>query len=203
MDKHKKAVPLFEGHMQPNIPLNNNYYDLSDVTVMERQAELAKKYGVYGFCYYHYWFKGGKKLLEKPIEQMLKDKKVDIPFCLCWANENWSRNWDGGNREVLMEQEYGGINEWKKHFIYLLQFFKDERYIKYDNAPILIIYRPEEIKCFSKMINAFKHFAVKAGFRDLLVISQLILYLSTHGTNGQRALILNPTKETDMLILKL
>ena len=101
----KKAVPLFNGHLQPNTPLNENYYDLSDVTVMEKQAELAKQYGVFGFCYYHYWFKDGKKLLEKPVEQMLNDKKVDMPFCLCWANENWSRNWDGGNREIIMLQD--------------------------------------------------------------------------------------------------
>lgn len=168
----KKAQPLFEGHLQPNTPLNENYYDLSDVTVMEKQAQLAKRYGIFGFCYYHYWFKDGKKLLEKPVEQMLKDKRVDMPFCMCWANENWSRNWDGGNREILMQQDYGTVKDWKKHFMYLLQFFRDERYIKYDNAPVLLIYKPEEIGRFNAMISAFKHFAVKAGFRDLIVISQ-------------------------------
>lgn len=120
----RKAKPLFKGHYQPKTPLNENYYDLSDVTVMEKQAELAKKYGVYGFCYYHYWFKNGKKLLEKPIENMLSDKKVKIPFCLCWANENWSRNWNGGNREILMEQDYGNKKDWDKHFEYLLNFLK-------------------------------------------------------------------------------
>lgn len=89
----KKAKPLFEGHDQPRIPLNNNYYNLTDDNVKIWQAKLAKEYRIFGFCYYHYWFKGGRQLLEKPAEQMLKNKEIDIPFCFCWANENWSKNW--------------------------------------------------------------------------------------------------------------
>ena len=168
----KKAVPLFEGHEQPKTPLNENYYDLSDVTVMERQAQLAQKYGVFGFCYYHYWFKDGKKLLEKPIEQMLDDKKVDIPFCLCWANENWTKNWDGGNREIIMEQDYGSVDDWRKHFAYLLQFFKDNRYITWKNRPILIIYKPEQIIYFNKMVDCFNELAIESGFDGIMVLSQ-------------------------------
>ena len=103
----KKASPLFKNHNQPRVPEKNNYYNLLDTEVMIGQAELAKKYGIYGFCYYHYWFKNGKKLLEKPLEAMLKDKRVDIPFMLCWANENWTRKWDGGNNEIIVEQDYG------------------------------------------------------------------------------------------------
>ena len=107
----KGAKPLYEGHMQPRVPLNENYYNLTDIEVMRWQANLAKEYGVYGFCYYHYWF-DGKMLMEKPMEMMKADSSIDLPFCICWANENWSRNWDGGNREVIMEQEYGGKNDW-------------------------------------------------------------------------------------------
>lgn len=168
----KKAVPLFEGHEQPKTPLNNNYYDLSDVTVMEKQAKLAQKYSVFGFCYYHYWFKDGKKLLEKPIEQMLEDKKVDIPFCLCWANENWTRNWDGGNREIIMKQDYGSTDDWKKHFSYLLRFFKDDRYLTWNNCPILVIYKPEQIINFNKMIECFRELSVKSGFDGIKILSQ-------------------------------
>lgn len=168
----KKARPLFEGHEQPKTPLHNNYYDLSDVTVMEGQAKLAKSYGVSGFCYYHYWFKNGKKLLEKPIEQMLVDKNVDIPFCLCWANENWSRNWDGGNCEVIMEQDYGLEKEWIQHFMYLLPFFKDERYITFQKKPVLVIYKPEEINHYNEMRACFEKLAVKEGFNGLLILSQ-------------------------------
>lgn len=168
----RKARPLFPGHYQPKVPLHENYYDLSHVEVMEKQAELAKKYGVYGFCYYHYWFKDGKKLLEKPVENMLHDRKVDIPFCLSWANENWSRNWDGGNREIIMEQDYGDKIDWEKHFIYLLDFFKDDRYIKVDNKPLLLIYKPEQIDKFNDMVKYFKNRAIQEGFNDLLILRQ-------------------------------
>ena len=119
----KKALPLFEGHNQPRIPLNKNYYDLMDDEVKISQAKLAKKYGIFGFCYYHYWFKNGEKLLEKPAEQMLQNKDVDLPFCFSWANENWSRNWDGGNQEIIKEQDYGDKSDWEKHFQYFLPFF--------------------------------------------------------------------------------
>ena len=124
----KKAKPLYEGHMQPRVPLGGNYYNLLDDNVKIWQADLAKKYGVYGFCYYHYWF-NGKMLLEKPMEQMLANKEVDIPFCICWANEPWTKAWVGDERKLLIAQEYGQEEEWKQHFMYLLPFFKDERYI--------------------------------------------------------------------------
>lgn len=168
----KKAQPLYEGHYQPKTPLNKNYYDLSDVTVMERQAKMAKEYGVYGFCYYHYWFKDGKKLLEKPVENMLNDKNVDIPFCLSWANENWSKNWDGGNREIIMKQDYGKKKDWEKHLQYLLQFFRDERYITCDGKPVLLIYKPEEIFVFNKMIDYWKKRIQEEGFPGLLILRQ-------------------------------
>lgn len=88
----KKAQPLYEGHEQPRVPLNENYYNLLDPNVQVWQAKIAKEYGVYGFCYYHYWF-NGKLLLEKPMENMLKNRDIDIPFCVCWANEPWTRAW--------------------------------------------------------------------------------------------------------------
>lgn len=168
----KKAKPLYEGHYQPKTPLDNNYYDLSNVEVMKRQAEMAKKYGLFGFCYYHYWFKDGKKLLEKPVENMLKDKEVDIPFCLSWANENWSKNWDGGNREIIMKQDYGKKADWEKHLQYLLQFFRDDRYITCDGKPILLIYKPEEILVFNKMIDYWKERVIQEGFPGLMIIRQ-------------------------------
>lgn len=101
----RNAEPLFEGHYQPRVPID--YYDLSEESVMVKQAEMAKESGIHGFCYYHYWF-NGTKLLEKPLEKMLADKNVDIPFCLSWANEKWTRAWEGNSREILIEQEYGG-----------------------------------------------------------------------------------------------
>lgn len=120
----KKAKPLYRGQNQPRVPLQRNYYNLEDVSVQEWQVELAKKYGVYGFCMYHYWF-NGHLLLEKPVEQYLKNNKLDLPFCLCWANENWTNVWAAGGNKILISQTYGDKNEWKKHFDYFLPFFKD------------------------------------------------------------------------------
>lgn len=161
----KKAKPLFEGHVQPKVPLNNNYYDLLDDDVKIWQAEIAKKYGIYGFCYYHYWF-NGKLLLEKPMEQMLKNHKIDIPFCICWANEAWTKAWVNST-QTLIPQKYGSKDDWKKHFEYLLPFFKDDRYIKYNGKPLVVIYKPELIECGNEMLDYFQHLAKKEGFEGI------------------------------------
>lgn len=173
----RKAQPLFLGHDQPRIPMEGEY-DLMDDAVKIRQAELAKQYGVFGFCYYHYWFKGGRQLLEKPAQQMLANKAVDLPFCFCWANENWSKNWDGGNREVIMEQEYGGKADWEKHFQYLLPFFRDERYITVDGKPLFVIYKPEQIIDLYQMVSYWKQRAVEEGLPGLCLAFQFPTYYS-------------------------
>lgn len=174
----KKAVPLFEGHDQPRIPLHKNYYILTDDSVKKWQADLAKQYGLFGFCYYHYWFKGGKKLLEKPAEQMLSNKEIDIPFCFSWANENWSKNWDGGNREVIMLQEYGGKKEWEVHLQYLLPFFRDKRYITIDGKPLFIIYKPEQIVDIYQMARYFRKRVQEEGFPGICLAFQYPSYYS-------------------------
>lgn len=172
----KKAVPLYPGHDQPRVPLGEVYYDLLDDNVKIQQAKLAKKYGIFGFCYYHYWFEGGKQLLEKPAEQMLANKSVDLPFCFCWANENWSKNWDGGNREVIMRQDYGKQADWEKHFQYLLQFFRDERYITVNGKPLLVIYKPEEIIDVYQMSTYWRKRAVEEGLPGLCLAFQFPTY---------------------------
>lgn len=172
----KKAKPLFDNHHQPRVPLNNNYYNLLDDSVQEWQSELAQNYGVYGFCYYHYWFKDGKKLLEKPAENMLSNKKISIPFCFCWANENWTRNWDGGNREVIVEQDYGDVKDWENHFQYLLPFFKDERYITYNGSPILIVYKPELINNFKSLGDYFRKRCKENGLNGCEIMVQFPEY---------------------------
>lgn len=168
----KKAKPLFDGHQQPKEPLNDNYYDLSKIEVMKWQSKIAQEYGIYGFCYYHYWF-NGKKLLEKPLENMLKDKDIAIPFCFSWANEPWSRTWDGRNMDVLMPQEYGDTKEWQEHFNYLLDFFKDERYIKIGNKPILLIYRTENIPNINEMIHYWNKLAIENDFNGIYLVETL------------------------------
>ena len=167
----RSAKPLFEGHAQPKIPLNNNYYNLLDTKTIKWQAQMAKENGIYGFCYYHYWF-DGKLLMEKPMENMLKDKSIDFPFCISWANEDWTRAWAQKDKEVLISQTYGKKEDWIKHFEYLLPFFKDQRYIKIDDKPVIIIYRPEIIPVLEEMILEWKKLAREHGFKDLCVIYQ-------------------------------
>lgn len=161
----KKAKPLFEGHDQPRVPLNENYYNLLDDDVKIWQAKIAKEYGVYGFCYYHYWF-NGKLLLEKPMEQMLKNPAVDIPFCISWANEPWTKAWVN-QKEVLIQQFYGGEKEWLEHFNYLLPFFKDDRYIKENGKPLFVIYRAEVVTNLNEMLDYWNELAISNGFKGI------------------------------------
>lgn len=168
----RKTVPLFAGHRQPRTPLGENYYSLLDKDVMIRQAELAKKYGVYGFCYYHYWFSGGHKLLEKPIEMMLNSTEIDIPFCLCWANENWTKRWDGGNKDVIVAQDYGDMDDLDKHIDYLCEFFKDPRYIRIDDKPLLLIYKADIIPNLKKILKHIRSRVAENGFKGIILASQ-------------------------------
>lgn len=158
----KKAKPLYDGHYQPRVPLNKNYYDLSDPETMRWQVDLAKKYGVYGWCLYHYWF-NGKLLLEKPVEQLLKDKTLDIHFCLSWANEPWTNGWVAEKAKVLIAQRYGREKEWKEHFDYLLPFFRDERYIKIEGKPLLVLYKTDIIPDMNEMLDYYQNLAKNAG----------------------------------------
>ena len=129
-----KAKPLFKGHYQPHLPADLGLYDLRLPETRQAQADLAKEYGIHGFCYYHYWF-NGKRLLERPVDEILKSREPDFPFMLCWANENWTRRWDGMEQEVLMKQEYSEADD-LNHINYLLEnVFSDPRYIKVDKKP--------------------------------------------------------------------
>lgn len=172
-DNLKKAKPLFKGHYQPRVPLNQNYYNLLDDDVMKWQVDLAKSHNIYGFCFYHYWF-DGKKLLEKPVEKFFERKDLDINFCLCWANEPWTKAWVSKSDEVLYEQNYGNESNWENHFRYLLPYFKDKRYIKENNAPLFIIYRPEQIDCLNNMLDYFNQRAIEEGFNGMIFAYQHI-----------------------------
>ncbi len=181
----RKSTPVFDGHNQPRVPLNGNYYDLLDDSVKIWQAKIAKEHGIYGFAYYHYWF-NGKLLLEKPMEQMLENKGIEMPFCISWANEPWTKAWVGNERVTLIAQTYGREKEWKEHFDYLLRFFKDDRYIKEDNSPLFIVYRPEIIPCLNEMLDFWQDCARKEGFVGIKFLSQSNDYNMSAGINNIR-----------------
>ena len=189
----KKAKPLYKNHYQPRVPLHQNYYDLSSPRALEEQCELAKKYGIYGFCFYHYWF-NGKLLLEKPIEQMLDNNKIDFPYCFSWANEPWTKAWDGAEREVIMPQYYGGEQEWKEHYEYLRPFFQDERYIKVQGKPMFLIYRTENIPNCEEMIAYWNELAQKDGFAGIHLVETLTYFQEEpFCENSQAVAYMEPT----------
>jgi lipopolysaccharide biosynthesis protein len=171
----RKARPLFPGHLQPRVPADGRYYDLLDPATQEWQASLAKEHGIHGFCYYHYWFRG-KRLLDKPVELLLQRSTPDFPFCLAWANEPWTRAWDGGDREVLMPQEYADRADWEAHFECLLRIFSDPRYIRVDGKPMLLIYRSASISCAEPMLQLWRELASRAGLPGLHIVSMLTAF---------------------------
>lgn len=163
----RKAKPLFPGHMQPLIPGELGYYSLEDPKTLEQQANLAKAYGVDGFVFYHYWFGNSKTLLEKPLQEFLKNAKVDIQFIMCWANESWKGTWHGAGNRMLQEQLYPGIEDYIAHFNYLLPFFKDPRCLKIDGKSVFQVYVPESIPDLAIFVKTFENQAKLAGLAGI------------------------------------
>ncbi len=168
----KKARPLFWGHHQPRRPLDDNYYNLLDDGAMEWQTDLAKRAGIYGFCFYHYWF-AGRMVLEKPVQMLLDNKKINLHYCFSWANEPWTKTWHGagGEKEILIPQSYGKEEEWRAHYNYFRPFFLDRRYIKEKNCPMLLIYRLRNISHFNDMIRYWNVCAKEDGFSGIFIVS--------------------------------
>lgn len=168
----KRGHPFYPGHYQPRQPLHDDYYDLSDLRVLERHTRMARKVGIYGFCFYHYYFQG-RTLLEKPIENYRDKSKEQFPYCLIWANQSWARTWYRANigNKILLQQAYGTEKDWERHFYYLLPFFKDNRYIKVDNKPVYIIYLPQDISCRQRMFGLWQRMAKENGFNGIYLIA--------------------------------
>lgn len=164
-----RAKPLFKGHRQPRLPAELGFYDLRCDETRREQARMARQFGIDAFCYYHYWF-NGKELLETPLQKMLADKECDIPFCLCWANETWSRAWDGKDREILIEQTYNRADD-QNHARHLCEIFKDERYLKSQGKPVFIIYRVGKLDAPADFVKTLDEAAKNAGFSGVRVFA--------------------------------
>lgn len=163
----RRGQPLFTGHVQPNEPGELGYYDLGSIEVMARQADLAKQHGLAGFCFHHYWF-DGKRLLEKPVDQLLAHPEIDLPFCLCWANENWTRRWDGREEDVLIRQDYTPAQA-ERFAQDLLPYLADPRYICVNGRPLLLVYRLDIIPDLVKTVALWRSVWRAAGFDPYLV----------------------------------
>ncbi len=163
-----RARPLFPGHYQPHIPADLGFYDLRLPEVRAAQAELAQQYGVDGFCYYHYWF-NGTRLLDRPFQEVLRSGKPALPFCLCWANENWSRRWDGLDHEILLRQEYSAADD-LAHIRALLPAFADSRYICVNGRRLLLIYRTSLLPSPKQTAELWRETALKEGGVELYLV---------------------------------
>jgi hypothetical protein len=166
-----RSKPLFKGHKQPHYPADLGYYDLRVSEIRELQAELAFNSGIEGFCYWHYWFGNGERLLERPFEEVLKSGSPHFPFCLAWANESWSGIWHGAKDRVLIRQEYFGFRDFENHFYNLLPAFLDKRYIRVDNKPLFIIYNPEGLPDMCEFTEYFNNLAVKNGLDGIFIVA--------------------------------
>lgn len=164
-----KAKPLFPGHHQPKLPSELGFYDLRVPEVRNAQAELAREYGIEGFCYWHYWF-SGKRLLERPFSEVLKKKEPDFPFCLAWANQSWTGIWHGAPNKVLIEQHYPGKNDYINHFSALIEAFADDRYLKIDGKPIFLVMHPNNLPNCIEFVDTWRELALRAGLKGIYFI---------------------------------
>lgn len=167
-----KATPQFLGHYQPHLPIDMGFYSLDTTDTIKRQIELAKKNGINGFCFYYYWF-NGQKLLEKPIENFLKDKNLDINFCLFWDSSNWTNTWNGGDDNEIMYAQKIDNDTAKRFMDDFLKYAKDDRYIKIDNKPVFVVSTPKNFKKeeFDKFAAKIRQIAKNEGFEDLYLMS--------------------------------
>ena len=165
-----KASSLFRGHYQPHVPADLGYYDLRVAETRQQQADMALEYGVDAFCYYHYWFGDGRRILERPFNEVLNSGEPDFPFCLCWANQTWTGIWHGAPKRILIEQTYPGYDDHARHFDWLATAFADRRYITVDGKPLFVVFHPLEIPNVKDVTQFWRQRAVAAGFPGLHLV---------------------------------
>lgn len=161
-----KGRPRFRGHYQPHLPQHLGYYDMRLPETRSAQAEMARAHGVHGFCYYHYWF-NGRRILDRPAQEILQCGEPDFPFMLAWANENWTRNWDGGFNKLLLEQDYN-VADFVAHARHLVPYFRDRRYIRIGDRPVFAIYKDDSIIDIEAGISAFRQELQQHGIEVFL-----------------------------------
>ncbi len=163
-----RARPLYRGHYQPHLPADLGFYDLRLPDARAAQAELARAYGIEAFCYYHYWF-NGRRILERPVDEIVASGQPDFPFCLCWANENWTRAWDGRDREVLLEQRYDAEDD-VAHMRHLIPTLSDPRYVRVDGRPVFLVYRVGRLPDPRATADRWRREAERAGLPGLYLM---------------------------------
>lgn len=162
-----RARPLFRGHYQPHLPADLGFYDLRLPEARQAQADMAKEYGISGFCYYHYWF-SGRRVLQRPFEEVLASGQPNFPFCLCWANENWTRRWDGYSSQILLEQTYSPEDD-LNHIRWLTKAFRDKRYIRVSGKPLFLVYRVGSLPSPSQTAETWRREARMAGIGEIFL----------------------------------
>ena len=167
-----KAQPLFPGHQQPNLPADLGFYDLRVPETRQAQADMARAYGVDAFCYYHYWFGNGRRLLQRPFDDVLASGQPELPFMLCWANQTWSGIWHGLESKTLIEQTYPGPDDHRKHFECLLPAFRDPRYLRVNGCPVFMVFRPLELPDTRATLDLWRAMARAAGLPGMHFLAQ-------------------------------
>lgn len=167
-----KAKPLFKGHYQPHVPADLGFYDLRLPETRAAQAVLAREHGIEAFCYYHYWFGNGRRVLQRPFDEVLATGEPNFPFCLCWANQTWTGIWHGAGNRVLVEQTYPGINDHRAHFELLLKAFRDPRYVRVEGMPLFMVYNPNELPDSKALLGLWRQWAVEAGLPGLYLVAE-------------------------------
>lgn len=165
-----RAVPLFKSHRQPCLPADLGFYDLRVPEIRELQASLAQSYGIDGFCYWHYWFGQGRRLLERPFKEVLTSGQPNFPFCLAWANQSWTGKWHGLENQILMEQLYPGKQDYIDHFHHVLPAFQDPRYIRFQQKPVFVVYTPDLLPDPLQFTGIWQELAIRHGLPGIYFI---------------------------------
>lgn len=168
-----RARPLFRGHLQPTLPADLGFYDLRVAETRHAQGELARRYGVEGFVYWHYWFGGGDRILDRPFREVLSSGEPDVGFALAWANQSWTGTWHAAPDRILKQQTYPGAEDDRRHFEMILPAFRDDRYIRVGGRPLFYIFRPEDLPDAAAFVDRWQEMARQAGLNGLYLVAEV------------------------------